>query len=179
MNKSATRAALRDRPPVTAEESADVTRHLKRWLVDQPPSKILIYLPMPGEVDITEVVDDRHNWYTTRTPGGRHPLTVHPYDAPRETHRFGYEHPVADARQLDPQQLDVVLTPSLSFARNGDRLGWGMGYYDGLFATAGDVIAVGITLERLLVDELPTEAHDRRMDWLATDSGVYRPRGFI
>lgn len=175
MDKAATRAALRDRPPATAEESEAVAAHLRRWLDGRPRSKILIFLPMPGEVDITDVVDDRHDWYTTRTPGGRHPLTVHRYDAPRETHRFGYEHPVADAEELDPKELDIVLTPSLSFARTGDRLGWGMGYYDGLFARAGQVVAVGITLERLLVDELPTEPHDRRMDWLATDRGVYRP----
>lgn len=175
MDKAATRAALRDRPPVTAQESEPVASHLRRWLADLPSSRILIYLPMPGEVDITGVVDDRHDWFTTRTPGGRHPLTVHAYDAARETHRLGYEHPVADAERLDPSDLDIVLTPSLSFARTGDRLGWGMGYYDGLFAEAGDVIAVGITIERLLVDELPTESHDRRMDWLATDRGVYRP----
>ena len=175
MDKVAARAALRDRPPVIATESEAVATHLRQWLAGHPPSKVLIYLPMPGEVDVTSVVDDRHNWYTTRTPGGRSPLTVHPYDAPRETHRFGYEHPVADATRLEPGELDIVLTPSLSFARNGDRLGWGMGYYDGLFAIAGEVIAVGITLERLLVDELPTESHDRRMDWLATDRGVYRP----
>ena len=175
MDKAAIRGALRDRPPVTSTESLTVAAHLREWLAGQPPSKILVYLPMPAEVDVTSVVDDRHEWYTTRTPGGRRPLTVHPYDAPRETHRFGYEHPVAEATRLDPGLLDIVLTPSLSFARTGDRLGWGMGYYDGLFAVAGDVIAVGITLERLLVDELPTESHDRRMDWLATDRGVYRP----
>ncbi|MFP5332726.1 MAG: 5-formyltetrahydrofolate cyclo-ligase [Acidimicrobiia bacterium] len=175
MDKASVRAALRNRPPVTSDESAAVTHHLRLWLADQPPSKVLIFLPMPGEVDVTGVVDERHDWYTTRTPGGRNPLTVHPYDAPRETHRFGYEHPVAHAPRLEPSELDIVLTPSLSFARTGDRIGWGMGYYDGLFAAAGDVIAVGITLERLLVDDLPTECHDRRMDWLATDRGVYRP----
>ena len=174
-SKKAVRARLRVRPPVIAEESAAVSDHLRHWLADQPPSRILVYLPMPGEVDVTSVVDDRHDWYTTRTPGGRAPLTVHPYGARRERHPFGYEHPVAESEALDPRQLDIVLTPALSFARNGKRIGWGMAYYDGLFAAAGDVVAVGVTLERLLVDDLPTEPHDRAMDWLATDGGVYRP----
>lgn len=149
--------------------------HLRRWLEERPPSRVLVYLPMPGEVDVTGVVDRHHHWYTSRTPGGGAPLTVHPLDAPRERHRFGYEQPVADADRVAPSHLDIVLTPSLALARTGDRLGWGMGYYDGLFAAAGEVIAVGVTVERLLVDDLPTESHDRRMDWLATDAGVYRP----
>lgn len=174
-DKVAVRATLKGRPAVTAGESNLVAVHLRTWLADQPPSRVLVYLPMPGEADVTSVVDERHRWYTTRTPGGRHPLTVHPFESPREIHRYGYEHPVADADRLDPADLDIVLTPSLAFARTGDRIGWGMGYYDGLFAAAGEVTAVGITLERLLVDTLPVERHDRRMNWLATDRGVYRP----
>ncbi|MEX2280547.1 MAG: 5-formyltetrahydrofolate cyclo-ligase [Acidimicrobiia bacterium] len=173
-DKAATRRALRDRPPVTEAESSDVTTHLRSWLAERPASRVLVYLPMPGEVDVRGAIDDRHRWFVTRTPAGKLPLTVHPIEAPRETHRFGYEQPVPDAEIVDPTTLDVVLTPSLAFDVKGNRIGWGMGYYDGLFASAPQVTAVGITLDRLLVDTLPTEAHDRRMDWLATDSGVRR-----
>ncbi len=148
--------------------------HVRGWLDSRPPSHVLVYLPMPGEVDLRSVVDDRHRWYVTRTPGGDHPLTVHPFDAPREVHRFGYEQPVADSLTVDPHVLDIVLTPALSFDRHGNRIGWGKGYYDGLFASAPHAVAVGVTLDRLVVERLPTEAHDRRMDWLATDSGVRR-----
>lgn len=172
MDKAAVRRALQNRPPVTPAESARVVRHLRPWLAERDPSRVLVYLPMAGETDVTGVVDDRHHWYVTRTPGRGAPLTVHPFDAPREIHRLGYEQPVADSETIEPAELDVVLTPSLSFARDGSRIGWGMGYYDRLFASAPDVVAVGITLERLVVDFLPTEEHDRRMDWLATDSGV-------
>ncbi|HVR33160.1 MAG TPA: 5-formyltetrahydrofolate cyclo-ligase [Acidimicrobiia bacterium] len=174
MDKAATRVLLRDRPPVTAAESDLVTGHLREWLADRDISRILVYLPMPGEVDVTGVIDDRHQWFVTRTPGGDRPLTVHSIDAPREVHRFGYEQPVAQAAAVDPATLDIVLTPALSFDRRGNRLGWGKGYYDGLFGTAPAVTAVGITLERLVVDRVPTESHDRRMDWLATDGGVRR-----
>lgn len=174
VDKANLRQALSTRPPVTDEESALVAAQLRGWLQPSQPSRVLIYLPMPGEVDIRSVVDDRHRWFVTRTPGGDRPLTVHPFEAAREIHRFGYEQPVPHAEVVDASSLDIVLTPSLSFSRDGNRLGWGKGYYDRLFASAPDAVAVGITLDRLLVDELPTEPHDRRMDWLATDSGVRR-----
>ncbi len=148
-----------------------MTTQLRRWLADRP-GNVLIYLPMPGELDVTGVVDERHRWFVTRTPPDDLPLTVHPIEAPREVHRLGYDQPVADSETLDPGSLDIVLTPSLSLARDGTRLGWGKGYYDRLFAAATSAVAVGVTLERLLVDSLPTEIHDRRMDWLATERGV-------
>lgn len=172
--KAAVRRELRSRPPVTPEESAAVCRHLSRWLEGRAPSRILVYLAMPGEVDLAPVVSSRHEWFVTRTPGGEKPLTVHSIDAPREVHPFGYEHPIAEAPRVDPATLDIVLTPSLSLDRNGHRIGWGKGYYDRLFAAARRAEAVGVTLERLLVDGLPVEPHDRRMDWLATDAGVRR-----
>jgi 5-formyltetrahydrofolate cyclo-ligase len=170
-DKAEARRRLRGRPPVSPEESAAVTSHLRRWLTDRP-GNVLIYLPMQGELDVTGVVDDHHRWFVTRTPPGDLPLTVHSIEAPREVHRLGYEQPVADSDLLDPVLLDIVLTPSLSFARDGNRLGWGKGYYDRLFASATNAVAVGVTLERLLVESLPTEPHDRRMDWLATELGV-------
>lgn len=148
-----------------------MTEHLRLWLADRP-GNVLIYLPMPGELDVTGVVDERHRWFVTRTPPDDLPLTVHSIDAPREVHRLGYDQPVADSETLDPGSLDVVLTPSLSLAQDGTRLGWGKGYYDRLFSVATSAVAVGVTLERLLVNSLPTEVHDRRMDWLATESGV-------
>ena len=176
MDKPEARRALRSRPPVTPEESSRVAAHLQVWLDERAPSRVLIFLPMTGEVDVTSVIDERHEWFTTRTPGGGAPLTVHSIHAPRERHRLGYEQPVADADPIDPASLDIILTPSLSFAKDGRRLGWGMGYYDRLYASAPDVTGVGIALDRLLVDDLPTEDHDRRMDWLATDSGVRQVR---
>jgi 5,10-methenyltetrahydrofolate synthetase len=153
-----------------------VAGHLRAWLDARPPAHVLVYLPMPGEVDIRSVVDLRHSWYVTRTPGGDQPLTVHAFGAPREIHRLGYEQPVAGSQTIDPRFLDIVLTPALSFDRHGNRIGWGKGYYDGLFASAPQVNAVGVTVDRLVVERLPTEPHDRTMDWLATDSGV-RPVG--
>lgn len=170
-DKAVLRRRLRGRPPVSQEESAAVTKQLRRWLADRP-GNVLIYLPMRGELDVTGVVDERHRWFVTRTPPGDLPLTVHSIDAPREVHRLGYEQPAADSDMLDPDSLDIVLTPSLSFARDGNRIGWGKGYYDRLFASATRAVAVGVTLERLLVESLPTELHDRRMDWLATERGV-------
>lgn len=145
------------------------------WLADRPPSRVLVYLSMPGELPAERVVslcEDRHRFFVTRTPPSG-PLTVHGFDAPRERHIFGFEQPVPEAPEVAPRTIDIVLTPGLCFDRSGGRIGWGQGYYDRLLALVRpEALRVGVTLDRLVVDEVPMEAHDLRMSHLATERGV-------
>jgi 5-formyltetrahydrofolate cyclo-ligase len=72
-------------------------------------------------------------------------------------------------------EIDVFLTPGLAFDRRGGRLGNGGGFYDRVLAARRtDSAAVGVTVERRVVEEVPMESHDRWVDWLATEKGVIR-----
>ena len=106
----------------------------------------------------------------TRTAPGV-TLTVHPFDAPRETHRFGFEQPAAGTEQIAAGDIDVVLVPGLAFSSDGRRLGRGAGYYD-RFLAGVDADKVALTTSDRIRDDLPREAHDVLMDWLATEDGV-------
>ncbi len=174
-SKSALRRRARQQPAVTAGESAAVVAGLARWLGSRPAG-VLLYLPMPREAAIDAIVAACPGpFFVTRTPETG-PLTVHPWAAPRERHRYGFEQPVAGAETADGGLIDVVLVPGLAFDLQGRRLGHGSGYYDGLLARLPGRRFVGVTLERLLVLEVPTEPHDVTMTHLATDAGV-RPVG--
>jgi 5-formyltetrahydrofolate cyclo-ligase len=68
-------------------------------------------------------------------------------------------------------RAELVLTPALAADRKGNRLGRGRGYYDrSLVAVAAPIVAVIYDSE--FIDDVPIEAHDRRVD------GVLRPAGF-
>jgi 5-formyltetrahydrofolate cyclo-ligase len=72
-------------------------------------------------------------------------------------------------------EIDVFLTPGLAFDLRGGRLGNGGGFYDRVLSTRRtDSAAVGITVGRRVVDEVPMESHDQWVDWLATESSVIR-----
>jgi 5-formyltetrahydrofolate cyclo-ligase len=64
----------------------------------------------------------------------------------------------------------LVITPGLAFDRQFRRLGRGRGYYDRFFASldsAGRIYtALGLCMDCQLVDEVPVEAWDKRMDML-------------
>jgi prolyl-tRNA editing enzyme YbaK/EbsC (Cys-tRNA(Pro) deacylase) len=50
--------------------------------------------------------------------------------------------------------------------------------YDRLLAVLPvGVVRVGVTVDALVVDQLPTEDLDERVDWLVTESGVHRTGG--
>jgi 5-formyltetrahydrofolate cyclo-ligase len=71
------------------------------------------------------------------------------------------------------EQADVVLVPALAVDRMGNRLGRGRGYYDrALIDVAAPIIAVLYDGE--LIEQVPAEAHDHRVDAVLTPSGLTR-----
>jgi 5-formyltetrahydrofolate cyclo-ligase len=70
---------------------------------------------------------------------------------------------------------DVVVVPALAVARDGIRLGRGGGYYDrALQHVRDDAVLVALLFDGELVDELPTEPHDRRVTAVVTPSGGWQ-----
>lgn len=65
----------------------------------------------------------------------------------------------------DPQSIDVVIVPGVAFTAGGDRLGQGGGWYDRLLAELrDDCTTIGVCFDEQLVDEIPVDDHDRRVD---------------
>lgn len=162
----------------TTDENLRVVRVVRRFLEDSSAHAVLTFLAMPGEIDLAALPSrlPAIEWLVTRTPDEGW-LTIHRFDAPRERHRFGFDQPVAGSPLVPVDEVDVVLVPGLAFDLRGGRLGRGRGYYDELIARCRrDVTLVGVTLDRRMVEAVPMDAHDRRVDWVATESGVYSTR---
>ena len=84
------------------------------------------------------------------------------------------EPPVEEARPPAAFGPMMVCVPGLGFTRAGDRLGRGRGYYDRLMAEAGPgMVTVGVAYSFQLLDSIPVEAHDRRLDYVVTECAVY------
>ena len=82
-----------------------------------------------------------------------------------------------DSLILKPGNFPVlVITPGIAFDRRLCRLGRGRGYYDRFLAAlalAGrDYAALGLCMDCQVVDEIPVEPWDRKLDFLLTESGI-------
>jgi len=87
----------------------------------------------------------------------------------------GYREPPDDAPELGLEEFDLVLVPGLAFDLAGGRLGRGAGFYDRLLTDRpSSVRLVGVGFDFQLVERLPREPHDVRLDGVLQPSG-YRP----
>ena len=160
-------AVRREQP----DASAAVVEALRDFLHAQGARRVLAYHALPGEPDVSALQAD-FELLTTRTRfrPERH-LTLHPYATATEVSRAGYLQPPTTAPQLPLGSVDAVLLPGLAFDRHGTRLGYGGGFYDRLLLGYAGLLG-GVVWSALLLPELPGEAHDVRVGWVATERGV-------
>ena len=69
----------------------------------------------------------------------------------------------------------VVFVPLVGFSAAGGRLGQGGGHYDRWLAGHPQALAIGLAWDAQLVEDLPTEAHDRMLDAVVTPTRLYGP----
>lgn len=71
----------------------------------------------------------------------------------------------------DYSVVDLIVVPGVAFDAAGGRLGRGRGYYDRFLKNSGlaGVYKIGIAFSFQLVDRVPVEQHDIRMDEVLTE----------
>lgn len=80
-------------------------------------------------------------------------------------------------KEIQPEQVDLVIVPGVAFSRDGGRMGNGQGYYDRLLERVRpDCLLVGLCYECQLFDDLVVSPHDVFMDKIVTERAVYRGR---
>lgn len=92
-------------------------------------------------------------------------------DGELECVRFGVMEPCGEPF-TDYERIDLVVVPGVAFSRKGDRLGHGKGFYDRLLPKI-KAPKVGICFDYQLLDQLPTEIHDTKMDMIIADNKLY------
>lgn len=61
-------------------------------------------------------------------------------------------------------KIDMVLVPGVAFDNSGNRLGRGKGFYDRFLVNYPTASKIGICFEFQMLDEIPTEPFDLKMD---------------
>jgi len=89
---------------------------------------------------------------------------------------FGVSEPTSDKPILVP---NIILLPLLAVDHEGNRLGYGGGYYDVTLLRLRHraecpLVAVGLAYEAQLIPYVPNDQSDAKIDWLVTEQNVYQ-----
>ena len=70
-------------------------------------------------------------------------------------------------------QIDLVIVPGVAFDEQGNRLGYGKGFYDN-FLKDYKGTKVALAYERQIVKTIPIEEHDIKMNYIITERRVIK-----
>jgi 5-formyltetrahydrofolate cyclo-ligase len=91
---------------------------------------------------------------------------------------WGIREPKPEAPEVDP---DILIVPLAAFDRQGNRIGYGAGYYDmtiNRLRGLKPVLALGLAFAAQEVPAVPYTARDARLDLVLTENEVIDCRGF-
>ena len=81
------------------------------------------------------------------------------------------EIPADKAQAVSEEELDLIIVPGLAFTLEGDRLGYGGGYYDRLFSKIPDkTVKLCPSFDDFIIKEIPVSEYDRKVDIIITEN---------
>lgn len=135
--------------------------------------RILMYHSLPDELSTHRFLDkwkSRKRFFLPRVNGVN--LDILPYDESRlELGAFQIEEPTG-TNTVSPGEIELVVVPAVAYDRAGNRLGRGKGFYDRLLAST-KATKIGVAYEFQMVDSIPAEPHDVKMDIVISQSGIH------
>nr|AIE94460.1 5-formyltetrahydrofolate cyclo-ligase [uncultured marine thaumarchaeote AD1000_46_C12]AIE94528.1 5-formyltetrahydrofolate cyclo-ligase [uncultured marine thaumarchaeote AD1000_46_F05] len=68
---------------------------------------------------------------------------------------------------------DIILVPCIGLDNNGNRLGYGYGFYD-KYLTKNNPTKIALTYSKQIVKSIPTSKYDVKMDWVVTETDIIK-----
>ncbi len=69
----------------------------------------------------------------------------------------------------------LMIIPGTVFDENGNRLGYGKGYYDRFIAKYHPKYKIGLSYDMQIKKSIKTSAYDQKMDLILTEKAMYTP----
>ncbi len=136
--------------------------------------KVALYKSFRGEVDLGPLLDlsPGQTYYLPKIDAKAKTMEFYPFrgsDA-LAVNSWGLSEPLGDEDPLIADGQTLIIVPGLAFDKKGYRLGYGKGFYD-RYLTGRTSPAIGVCFAEFLVESLPFDAHDQRVEDVFTELG--------
>ena len=133
---------------------------------------IAIYAPLPHEVNLLPLMQEypQHRFVFPRCIQDRKMSFHHVLSLENDMKpgAMGILEPAEHTPTVAPDEIDVLIVPGVAFTQEGQRLGYGGGYYDRYIPTCPAARILALAFNEQLVPEIPTEEHDYRIQEILT-----------
>ncbi len=172
MNKTELRRTIREKKRAMTEDqidekSAELTRLFLRSEAYRKASAIYGYLPYNQEVRTVPLLEQAlRDGKQVAVPKiyGDTMRFIYLNDLSKvEKNTMGIPEPIEDGPVAEDKTA-LVLMPGLAFTKQGDRMGYGGGFYDRFLAEEPDHPTVALCYDFQIVESLPTEEFDIPVD---------------
>lgn len=70
-------------------------------------------------------------------------------------------------------KIDVIIVPTVGISADGNRLGYGHGYYDRFLAKT-DAVSIALTYEKQIIKSVPSTENDVTINWIVTEDRFFK-----
>lgn len=153
--------------------SIEIAKRLQPWVKNTSVWHSFIPIQKNKEVDtilIRRLLDPHQSltWVTSQVIGHDTQTIIWPLNGSFDLDPFGIPTPL-HPEIADESAIDVILIPLLAADIDGNRLGYGKGYYDKLLGRlAASTVKIGIDFFEPYPSSFPVEPHDIPLDLLVT-----------
>ncbi|MEL1134710.1 5-formyltetrahydrofolate cyclo-ligase [Desulfitobacterium sp. THU1] len=174
------------RATLTQEERAEYSQRIRGYVTRTPEfleaSTIMLFLNFRDEFETTElaqqVLDSGKRLVLPRcAPKSVLMLSqIEDLEKDIEPGMWGIREPKKEGLiRVHPEEIDCILVPGAAFDMQGNRLGYGGGYYDRFFERVRDKTPkIALAFHCQIVDSIPVEVYDKKIDALITELGIMR-----
>ena len=137
---------------------------------------LFCYMDFDGEAGTEQIIDEAwrlgKDIWLPRVSGGE--MDFYLVESEKELVRgtFGILEPSGEGIKA-PGNDGLVIVPGIAFDCMRNRIGYGKGFYDRYLSAHPNLVKLGIALDIQLVDRIPAEECDCKMDMVFTEKVVY------
>jgi 5-formyltetrahydrofolate cyclo-ligase len=159
-------------PEEKLRRSEAILRQLEQLPEWDAARVVLLYWSMADEVQTHDFVN---RWYKDKVlllpcvDGDD--LVLRQYTGPEclvAGEQFGIGEPTGPI-WTDLDAIQIIIVPGVAFDRSGNRMGRGRGFYDRMLKSTMGALKIGIAYDFQMLDEIPVEPHDVKMDRIITE----------
>ena len=147
--------------------SEKIVEKIKSLEIYKNAKNIMIFYPLENEINLLNLLEDTNkNFYLPKTINDQ--MMACPYKKGDDLEKGDFNVLVPLTDEINPQILDLIFTPALVVDKNNYRLGYGKGFYD-RFLEKTTAKTIAVIEKELLIDRLPIDTHDKKVDFVITD----------